>query len=154
MKNLSYFLVSIFLVSCTSNTIFKEPKDLIPRDTMTLLLGDMMIASSAKFVPNKNQQNKVNYMAFIYDKYKIDSLRFQNSNLYYTSKIDLYQEMITDVKKNLEEKKDFYKKISSRKDSIRRDSIKKVGKKLKELDSIKETEPILEVAKADFEIKN
>ena len=154
MKNLSYFLVSIFLVSCTSNTIFKEPKDLIPRDTMTLLLGDMMIASSAKFVPNKNQQNKVNYMAFIYDKYKIDSLRFQNSNLYYTSKIDLYEEMITDVKKNLEEKKDFYNKMSSRKDSIRRDSIKKVGKKLKELDSIKEIEPILEPTKDDFEIKN
>ncbi|WP_373941595.1 DUF4296 domain-containing protein [Polaribacter sejongensis] len=107
MKNLSYFLVSIFLVSCTSNTIFKEPKDLIPRDTMTLLLGDMMIASSAKFVKNKNEQKKVNYMAFIYDKYKIDSLRFQNSNLYYTSKIDLYEEMITDVKKNLEEKKIF-----------------------------------------------
>ena len=154
MKNLSYFLVSIFLVSCTSNTIFKEPKDLIPRDTMTLLLGDMMIASSAKFVKNKNEQKKVNYMAFIYDKYKIDSLRFQNSNLYYTSKIDLYEEMITDVKKNLEEKKDFYNKMSSRKDSIRRDSIKKVGKKLKELDSIKEIEPILEPTKADFEIKN
>ena len=154
MKNLSYFLVSIFLVSCTSNTIFKEPKDLIPRDTMTLLLGDMMIASSAKFVKNKNEQKKVNYMAFIYDKYKIDSLRFQNSNLYYTSKIDLYEEMITDVKKNLEEKKDFYNKMSSRKDSIRRDSIKKVGKKLKELDSIKEIEPILEPIKDDFEIKN
>ncbi|AUC21763.1 hypothetical protein BTO15_06420 [Polaribacter sejongensis] len=154
MKNLSYFLVSIFLVSCTSNTIFKEPKDLIPRDTMTLLLGDMMIASSAKFVKNKNEQKKVNYMAFIYDKYKIDSLRFQNSNLYYTSKIDLYEEMITDVKKNLEEKKDFYNKMSSRKDSIRRDSIKKVGKKLKELDSIKEIEPILEPTKDDFEIKN
>ncbi|WP_165731575.1 DUF4296 domain-containing protein [Polaribacter sp. 20A6] len=154
MKNLSYFLVSIFLVSCTSNTIFKEPKDLIPRDTMTLLLGDMMIASSAKFVKNKNEQKKVNYMAFIYDKYKIDSLRFQNSNLFYTSKIDLYEEMITDVKKDLQEKKDFYNKMSSRKDSIRRDSIKKVGKKLKELDSIKEIEPILEPTKADFEIKN
>ena len=44
MKKLSYLLVFIFLVSCTSNTIFKEPKDLIPKDTMSLLLQDMMIA--------------------------------------------------------------------------------------------------------------
>ena len=153
MKNLSYFFVFLFLASCTSNTIFKEPEDLIPRDTMTLLLGDMMIASSAKFIQNKNEQKKVNYMAFIYDKYKIDSLRFQNSNLYYTSKIDLYEEIITDVKKNLEDKKDFYNKISSRKDSIRRDSIKKVGKKLKKLDSIRKEEKILDPNLEEFQIK-
>lgn len=136
MKKLSYLFVVFLLTSCTSNTIFKKPEDLIPRDTMTLLIQDMMIASSAKFVKNNNEQKKINYMAFVYDKYKIDSLRFQNSNFYYTSKIDLYQEIINDVKTNLEEEKDFYKTLSKRKDSIRKDSLKKNDIKLKALDSI------------------
>lgn len=136
MKKLSYLFVVFLLTSCTSNTIFKKPENLIPRDTMTLLIQDMMIASSAKFVKNNNEQKKINYMAFVYDKYKIDSLRFQNSNFYYTSKIDLYQEIINDVKTNLEEEKDFYKTLSKRKDSIRKDSLKKNDIKLKALDSI------------------
>ncbi len=140
MKKLSYLLVVLFLASCTSNTIFKKPEDLIPRDTMTLLIQDMMIASSAKFVKNNNDQKKINYMAFVYDKYKIDSLRFQNSNFYYTSKIDLYEEMLQDVQNNLDQKKEFYSKIQTVKDSIRKDSIKKAAVNLRKSDSIKNSE--------------
>ena len=54
MKKISSIFLFIFLVSCTSNTIFKEPKDLIPKDTMSLLIQEMMIASSAKNVKNIN----------------------------------------------------------------------------------------------------
>jgi len=155
MKNLSYLLLFIFFTSCTSNTIFEKPKDLIPRDTMTLLLGDMMIASSAKYVKNINQEKKVNYMAFVYDKYKIDSLRFQNSNFYYTSKIDLYEEIVNDVKKNLEAQKEYYNKLNLKQDSLRKDSIKKVGIKFKKRDSIKHLKIDLEQqGKQVFEIKN
>ena len=136
MKKLSFLLLFTFMVSCTSNTIFEKPKDLIPRDTMTLLIKDMMIASSAKFVKNNNEQKKINYMAFIYDKYKIDSLRFQNSNFYYTSKIDVYEEIFMDVKTSLKDKKNFYNNLSKRKDSIRRDSIKKANIPLKDIDTI------------------
>ena len=125
MKKLSYIFVISLLVSCTSNTILKEPKDLIPRDTMNLLIQDMVIALSAKHVKTINNQKKINYMPFIYDKYKIDSGRFQKSNFYYLSKIDLYEEMISDVVDDLAKKKDVYTKLSDRLDSIRMDSIKK-----------------------------
>jgi hypothetical protein len=118
MKKISLLLLFIFLVSCTSNTIFKKPKDLIPKDTMSLLVQDMMIASSAKFVKNINKQKKINYISFVYDKYKIDSVRFQNSNFYYISKIDLYEEIITDAKVKLENKKKFFTKLKAKQDSI------------------------------------
>ena len=140
MKKISYILCFIFLVSCTSNTIFEKPKDLIPRDTMTILIQNMIIATSAKFVNNKNQQKKINYMPFIYDTYKIDSLRFKTSNLYYLSKIDLYDEIIDDVKTKIDKKKEFYTKISSERDSLRKDSLKTIKKKETfRLDSIKKT---------------
>lgn len=129
MKKISYLFIFYFLVSCTSNTIFEKPKDLIPRDTMSLLIQEMTIASSAKYVKNINKEKKINYMTFVYDKYKIDSLRFQNSNFYYTSKIDVYEEIIKDAKDQLEKKKKFYVELSKQLDSIRRDSIKKSNEK-------------------------
>ena len=126
MNKISLLLSFVFLSSCTSNTIFKKPQDLIPRDTMSLLIQDMMIASSAKFIKNVNKQKKINYMSFVYDKYKIDSVRFQNSNFYYISKIDLYEEIITDAKVKLEDKKKFFTKIKATQDSINKLKRKKI----------------------------
>ena len=126
MNKISLLLSFIFLSSCISNTIFKKPQVLIPRDTMSLLIQDMMIASSAKFIKNVNKQKKINYMSFVYDKYKIDSARFQNSNFYYISKIDLYEEIITDAKVKLEDKKKFFTKIKATQDSINKLKRKKI----------------------------
>ena len=137
MKNISYLLIFIFLVSCTSNTIFEKPKDLIPRDTMSLLIKEMMIASSAKHVKNKNFERKIEYMYLVYDQFKIDSTRFQTSNLYYMSKIDVYQEIFEKAKISLEVQKDFYKKTNTKKDSIGSDSLKKIrARNKKKLDNL------------------
>jgi hypothetical protein len=144
MKKISYILIFIFLVSCTSNTIFKKPKDLIPKDTMTLLVQEMMIATSAKHVKNKNLERKIDYMPLVYDQFKIDSSRFQASNLYYMSKIDVYQEIFENAKINLDKQKEFYEGIKNRKDSIRKDSLKNIReiskKKLDVLDSLKKND--------------
>ncbi|MBU3011510.1 DUF4296 domain-containing protein [Polaribacter vadi] len=137
MKKLSYIFLLIFLGSCTSNTIFKKPEDLIPRDTMSLLVQEMMIASSSKFVKNKNQEKNINYMPFVYDRFKIDSIRFNGSNLYYMSKIDLYKEIFSDAKANLDKQVAYYNVIKKEMDSIRKDSISKVKMIKKKEDSIK-----------------
>ncbi len=139
MKKLSYLLLGFLLVSCTSNTIFEEPKDLIPRDTMSLLVQEMMIASSSKFVKNKNLQKKINYMTFVYDRFKIDSARFQTSNYYYMSKIDLYQKIFEDAKLSLENRKAFFDRKKTRIDSLRNDSVKKVRKEKLKLIKIKDS---------------
>jgi hypothetical protein len=126
MKKISYLLIFTFLFSCTSNTIFEKPKDLIPRDSMRLLIQEMMIASSAKYMKNKNLETKVEYMPLVYDQFKIDSVRFQNSNLYYMSKIDLYQQIFEDAKTALEKQKKFYDDINTRRDSIKNDSLNRL----------------------------
>jgi hypothetical protein len=147
MKYILYiFTISLLVSSCTSNTIFKKPKDLIPKDEMVDIITDMTLASSAYRIKNKKLKRNVNYFPLIYKKYHIDSTRFKESNFYYTSKIDEYDEILKRVKAKLT----FQKKLA---DSIRKveDSINKVKKqeiaqkKLKniktkqqrELDSIK-----------------
>jgi len=103
---------------------------------MTLLIQDMYIAQSSRYYKNINNQKNIEYMPFIYDKYKIDSSRFQKSNFYYTTKIDLYEEILDDAKKGLEEKKGLFNSIQKRKDSLRKDSIEKKKVPLKELDTV------------------
>jgi hypothetical protein len=94
---------------------------------MRLLIQEMMIASSAKYVKNKNKETKIEYMSLVYDEFKIDSTRFQTSNLYYMSKIDDYQEIFEDAKAELEKQKKVYDDIVAIKDSIRKDSLKKIN---------------------------
>lgn len=137
MKNICCFFGVLFLFSCTSNTILEKPKDLIPKDSMSILMEEMMIASSTKFIKNKFQENDVNYMALVYEKFKIDSFRFQNSNLYYMSKIDEYQKILETATNSLEAKKELFAKQKTRLDSIRKDSIKKIKTNSKLLDSVK-----------------
>ena len=129
MKKISYAFLFVLLSSCTSNTIFEKPKDLIPKDSMSLLIQEMMIAYSAKNVKNIHLEKKINYMPFVYDKFKIDSVRFQNSNLYYVTKIDLYQEIFKDVKEKLEKRKEELAILKKQMDSIRKDSMKSLKKK-------------------------
>jgi hypothetical protein len=129
MKKISCILIFSFLTSCTSNTIFEKPKDLIPKDTMSLLVQQMMIASSSKFIKNKNLERRINYMPLVFDLFKIDSIRFQTSNLYYMSTIDDYQSIFEDAQASLESEKTIYDDIKTRKDSLRTDSIRNSNKK-------------------------
>lgn len=127
MKKISTFLFCLLLLtSCISNTIFEKPKDLIPKDTMSLLIQEMVIASSSKFVKNKNLEKKINYMPLVYDRFKIDSNRFQTSNMYYMTKIDIYQQIIEDAKESLNKRKAIFEKLKKERDSIRKDSLDKI----------------------------
>ena len=140
MKKIFYFFSIIFFLSCTSNTILEKPKDLIPKDSMTLLIEEMMIASSSKFIKNKFQETEINYMTLLYERFKIDSSRFQTSNLYYMSKVDIYQKILEQATKTLEAKKEIYASKKTKLDSLRKDSIKKIKTTPKILDSIKKLE--------------
>ena len=137
MKKNSYILLFILLVSCTSNTIFEKPKDLIPKDTMSLLLQEMIISTSAKFIKNKNNQKNINYMPFVYERFKIDSTRFESSNYYYMSTIDLYQEILENTKANINAQQEILKKAKKQLDSIKKDSIQLTLSRLKKGDSLK-----------------
>jgi hypothetical protein len=69
MKYILYiFTISLLVSSCTSNTIFKKPKDLIPKDEMVDIITDMTLASSAYRIKNKKLKRNVNYFPLIYKK--------------------------------------------------------------------------------------
>ena len=103
MKRMRFILligIALF-TSCTSNTIYKKPEDLIPKDEMVNLLVDVYLANGAYAVKNINGKRKVDYMPLVYEKYGIDSARFQRSNIYYMSRIDEYEYIFKKVKARL-----------------------------------------------------
>ena len=98
MKKIWTVLILVFLfLSCTGNSIYEKPDNLIPKDSMKLILKDLFLATAAKNIKNKNLQRRFSYIPLVYQKYKIDSTRFKESSLYYTSKIDDNDPMLIDV---------------------------------------------------------
>jgi hypothetical protein len=95
-------------------------------------------------------------MPFVYDRFKIDSTRFESSNYYYMSTIDLYQEILEKAKASINTQQDVLKKVKKELDSIKKDSLKLSRSKLKELDSLKVTKNFekLELSKRTLEEMN
>ena len=143
MKNsITYLILIVLFASCRSNTIYEEPKDLIPKDSMMMLLKDLYLATAAKNIKNKRQQKKVSYITLVYNKYNIDSLRFNTSNLYYTSKIDIYEPMLNEITELLEKEQEFFTKAKKIKDSLYNDSLKNISYKIKKRAKIKELKKV------------
>ena len=90
---------------------------------MMMLLKDLYLATAAKNIKNARQQKKVSYTTLVYNKYNIDSLRFNSSNLYYTSKIDVYEPMLNEITALLKKEQEFFTEAKKIKDSLYTDSL-------------------------------
>jgi hypothetical protein len=122
MKQIISFLILFTLVlSCTSNTIYKEPDDLIQKDLMIELIGQMQIANAARSSKNIDKERSIEYMALVYRKYGIDSARFARSNFYYSTRIDEYKKLMQRVKLNINQLRDLQNTIVEELDSIERE---------------------------------
>jgi len=128
MNKFSYILIlSVFFAACTSNTIFEKPKNLIPKEQMVDLLTDIFLADGGDNIKNIHLQRSVNYFPLVFEKYQIDTTRFKESNFYYTSRIDDYDEILAKVDerlKALKEQFDAEVKLNDSLDRIKRDSLR------------------------------
>jgi len=141
MKNYFYIVcIGLYLAACTSNTIIKKPDNLIPKDQMVDLLTDMLLASGARNVKNLKLEREVNYFPLVFEKYNIDSLQFKESNYYYTSRIDDYDEILGKIEKRLNSLKNQYDEDQKLSDSLRRkekDSLKYFREQLQKEEYVK-----------------
>ena len=106
------------MFSCTSNTILKKPDNLIPEDKMVDLLTDLFLAINAENTKNLQLERQVNYYPLIFEKYNIDSTQFKESNFYYSSRIDEYDELLMKVEERLKALDMKYEILKRQEDSI------------------------------------
>ena len=111
--------LSLLLINCTSNTIIKKPDNLIPKNQMVDVLTDMFLASGGENIKNIHLQRKVNYFPLVFEKHHIDSTQFKESNFYYVSRIDDYEEILKKVDERLQRLKQLNEEEISLQDSIK-----------------------------------
>lgn len=128
MKNILYTLFVLLLASCYNQNKPKKPENLISKDKMVNIIIDMSLYSSAKGINKRVLEKKgVKLQEHIYEKHKIDSTQFANSNYYYTYNTEAYEDIYQQVKDSLTKLKDSYtaiEKIENKKKK-KRDSIKR-----------------------------
>ncbi len=141
MKYIIHIVIIFLILSCEGKTKYKKPENLIPKEQMIDLLYDIHLANGTAGIKNKALESNINYMAFVFKKYKIDSMRFAESNLYYIANINEYQDIFEEVERRLEELKTEYdkqrdsvlkqirekKKIQKPFESLKIDSVKTIN---------------------------
>ncbi len=109
-------LITTVFLACQDVKKPIRPKNLIPKEKMATILVDIYISNAARSVNNKILINKgIKLDSIIYEKYSIDSLQFVESNAFYSSDLNTYNGIISEVEKHLillnEEKDSIYKLI-------------------------------------------
>lgn len=145
-------MVLFLSVSCKKELV-KEPKRLIEKEKMIDIMYDLSLLEAMKY-QNPLSLDSVNSdpKSFVLKKYKVDSLQFAQSNIYYAADYNTYKEMYDEIGKRLavqeravdsivkiEEKK--AAKAASKKNKLKvnqKDSIKKPSKPIN-IDSIRKT---------------
>ena len=128
MRKIILFLaITIAFVSCKEEVIPK-PERLIAQDVMVDIMYDLTILEAIK---NQNPASldtfKINPRAYIFKKYKIDSIQYAKSNIYYASDYNEYKSMFEQISKRLEVKTQSVESLIKK--QKKKKSVKKVQQK-------------------------
>ena len=106
MKRIIFFIVSLTLfISCKDDAV-KKPKRLIEKEVMVDIMYDISLLDAIKYQnPTSIDSLKINPRDFIFKKYKVDSLQFATSNIYYSTDYEGYKVMFDQVAKRIEKEK-------------------------------------------------
>jgi len=103
IKQVFFIAIILFFGACQNVKYPKKPKNLIPKDTMVSIFTDSYITNAAKgFNKGMMQRKGIVLENFLYKKYHIDSLQFEESNAYYTANLDEYHDIFDSVQKRIE----------------------------------------------------
>lgn len=103
-KTILFLAIAMAFVSCKED-IVPKPERLIAKDKMVDIMYDLTVLEAIK---NQNPASldtfKINSRAYIFKKYKIDSIQYAKSNVYYASDYNEYKSMFEQISKRLDAK--------------------------------------------------
>lgn len=142
-------MVLFLSISC-KNDIVKRPSKLIEKDKMIDIMYDLSLLEAMKYQhADLINAKETSPTKFILKKYKVDSLQFAQSNIYYAADYENYKDMFDEVGKRLAknqratdsivkiEEKKAAKEAKKKLKETPKDSIKKDSKQIN-LDSIRQ----------------
>lgn len=97
----------VFLAMACGEKLIDPPEDLIPKSQMTDILYDISLMDAIESnYPSALERNDIMVMELIFEKYGIDSTRFAQSDLYYASQPDQYEEIYQALHDRLNKERD------------------------------------------------
>lgn len=104
-KIIPFLAILTLLISCKDEVV-KKPERLIDKEVMIDVMYDLAVLEAIKYQnPASLDTFKINSRDYIYKKYKIDSLQFAKSNVYYASDYEDYKLMFEQITKRLDASK-------------------------------------------------
>ena len=156
MKKIMPFIIVLFVLAGCKKELVKEPKRLIERDKMVNIMYDLSLLEAMK-IENPTLMDSIKYTSnqYIYKKYKIDSVQFAQSNIYYAADYKEYEKMYNQIKARLDNEKNKVNSLikAEAKKKIVLAKKKKKLKQRKEADSIKKAKQKLKLKKQTDSIK-
>ena len=102
MRKIIVLLTIITLFVSCKEEVVNKPERLIEKDVMVSIMYDLSILEAIR---NQNPASldtfKINSRDYIFKKYKIDSVQFAKSNVYYASDYNEYKSMFEQINKRL-----------------------------------------------------
>ena len=94
-KNYIFIVLITLTISCKQET---KPNHLIEKEVMVNIMYDLSILQALRYQnPTSIDSFQINARDFVYKKYRIDSLQFAQSNVYYSTNNEQYKEMFNQV---------------------------------------------------------
>ena len=130
-------IIMTFASSCQDIKKIEKPDNLIAKEVMVSILTDVYISNASRSINNKLlKEYNIKLDSLIYNKYKIDSLQFIESNAYYSSDLKTYAKIITSVEERLNllkiEKDSIYEMVKKEKGDTIKSKEKEAPKLLTE----------------------
>jgi hypothetical protein len=148
MKKMLVFSIVLQLIVGCEKELIKKPDNLISEEKMINIIFDLSLLEGMKtHNPALLDSFKDNSNEYIYKKYKIDSIQFAKSNIYYATDLKEYENMYTQVKLKMDEVKlEINSKIKA---NAKKDSLANIAKtKLhlkKRTDSIRNAKKLIKL---------
>jgi hypothetical protein len=138
MKKIIILLAIVIVFISCKDEVIKKPNRLIEKETMVNIMYDLSVLDGIKYQnPSSLDSFKINPKKYIYNKYKIDSVQFAQSNIYYASNYEEYAGIIDEINNRLTKKKSEVTAVIKA-DAKKKKLIKKpILPKNKALDSLK-----------------
>jgi hypothetical protein len=94
-KYLIFIALFTLIISCKEEN---KPINLVEKDVMIQIMYDLSVLQAIKYQnPTSIDSFKINARDFVFKKYKVDSLQFAQSNVYYSLDSQQYKEMFSQV---------------------------------------------------------
>jgi hypothetical protein len=109
MKKLVLLVLISLLLACGNKNQMEKPDKLIEKPVMENIMYDLALL----------QALKIDQKTYVYQKYKIDSTQFAQSNKYYASEMEDYKKMFQNVSERLQKQKTQLDTIIKRQERIK-----------------------------------